>query len=152
MHATPIILIYPSSHLSFWLTISLFQKSVSVFFCGNMFIGSNLRRPCINDIIGYLSFPFDLLNVIWLFLGSSVVLKTALFIFFPRLLFHSVRIPLLLCPFICWWTFCLFACLGYCKYCCSARLPVCAFPILVFLGFRPISGSAASFGSSIFTF
>ena len=37
---------------------------VCVCFCGNMFIGSNLRITCINDIIGYLSYPFDLLNLI----------------------------------------------------------------------------------------
>ena len=152
MYVSPIILIYPSSHLSFWLTIILFYKSLSVFFCENMFIGSNLRITCINDTIGDLSFPFDLLNLIWLFLGSSAVLKTALFIFFPRQLFHSVRITLLLCPFICWWTFCLLACLGYCQYCCSACVPVCAFPILVSLGYWPIRGWAASHGSSVFTF
>ena len=64
MYLKPIVLIYPSSHLSFWLTISLFDKSVSVFFCGNMFIGSNLKITCINDIIGYLSYLFDLLNFI----------------------------------------------------------------------------------------
>ena len=81
MYVNAIVLIYPSSHLSVWLTISLFYKSVSVFFCGNMFIGSNLRLTCVNDTIGYLSFPFDLLNLIWLFLGSSAVLKTTLFIF-----------------------------------------------------------------------
>ena len=63
MYVKPIVLIYPSSHVSFWLTISLFDKSVSVFFCGNMFIGSNLSITCINDIIGYLSYPFDLLNL-----------------------------------------------------------------------------------------
>ena len=105
MYFNPIVLIYPSSHVSFWLTISLFDKSLSVFFCGNMFICRNLRITCINDIIGYLSYPFHLLNFIWLFLVSTVVLNTALFIFFPRLLFHSVHIPLLLCPFICLWTF-----------------------------------------------
>ena len=64
MYVTPIIPIYPSSHLSFWLTIRLFSKSVSVLFSGNMFIGSNLRITSINDIMGYLSFPFDLFNVI----------------------------------------------------------------------------------------
>ena len=63
MYVSPIVLIYPSSHLSFWLTISLFDKSVSVFFCGNMFIGNNLRITCIRDIIGYLSFLLDLLNL-----------------------------------------------------------------------------------------
>ena len=152
MYVSPIILIYPSSHLSFWLTISLFYKSVSVFFCGNRFIGSNLKITCINDIIGYLSFTFDLLILIWLFLGSSAVLKTALFIFFPRLLFHWVLIPLHLCAFICWWTFCLLAWLGHCKYCCSSCFPVCAFRILVFLGYRPIRVSAASYGRSVFTF
>ena len=152
MYVSPIILIYPSSHLLFWSAISLFYKSVSVFFCGNMFIGSNLRITCINDTIGHLSFPFDLLNLIWLFLGPTVVLKTALLIFSQRLLFPSVYIPLLLCPFICWWTFCLLACLGDCRYCCSACLPVYAFTILVFLGYRPIRASAASYGSSVFTF
>ena len=113
MYVSPLVLNYPSFHLSFWLTISLFYKSVNVFFCGSMFIGSNLRITCINDITGYLSFPFDLLYLIRLFLGSFVVLKTALFSFFPRLLFHSVHIPLLLCQFICLWTFFLLPCLGY---------------------------------------
>ena len=113
MYVSPIVLIYLSSHLSFWLTISLFYKSVSVFFSGNMFIGSNLSITGIYDIIGYLSFPFDILTLIWLFLGSSVVLKTALFIFFTRLVFHSVRVPLLVCPFICLWTVFLLSCLGY---------------------------------------
>ena len=93
--------------------MGLFYKSVSVFFCGNMFIGSNLRITCINDIIGYLSFPFDLLYLIWWFLGSFLILKTALFIFFPKLLFHLVRIPFRLCPFICLWTVFLLSCLGY---------------------------------------
>ena len=113
MYVNAIFLIYPTSHLSFWLTISLFDKSVSVYFCGNMFIGSNLRITCINDIIGYLSYPCYLLNPIWLFLGSTVVLKTALFILFTRPLFHLVRIPFGLCPFICLWTFFLLLCLGY---------------------------------------
>ena len=112
MYVSLIVLIYPSSHLSFWLTISFHYKSVNVFLCGNMFIGSNLRITCINDIIGYFSFPFDLLNLIWLFLGSSVGLKTAMFIFMPRLLFHSVC-KALLCPFICLRTFFLLPCLGY---------------------------------------
>ena len=34
-----------------------------------------------------LSYPFYLLNLIWLFVGSTVVLKAALFILFPRLTF-----------------------------------------------------------------
>ena len=68
MYVNPIVLIYPSSHLSFWLTISLFDKSVSVCFCGNMFIGSNLRITCINDIIGYLSSPFFKINSYFIYL------------------------------------------------------------------------------------
>ena len=136
MYVNPIVLIYPSSHLSFWLTISLFDKSVSVFFCGNMFIGSNLRITCINDIIGCLSYPFHLLNLIWLFQGSAVVQKTALFIFFPSLLFHSVHIPLLLFPFICLWTF-FFAFMSWLfQYYCSAHLPASVFPILVVFVYR----------------
>ena len=131
-------------------------RESGVFFCGNMFIGSNLRITCIHGIIGYLSFPLDdLLNLIWLFLGSSVVLKTALFIFFPRLLFHLVCVPLLLCPFICWWTFCLFACLGYCKYCCNKHWGACIFSNPCFCYFSVYvsrSGFAGSYGSLIFSF
>ena len=68
MYVNAIVLIYPSCHLSFWLTISLFHKSVSVFFCGNMFIGSNLRITSINDIRGYLSYPFFLINSYFIYL------------------------------------------------------------------------------------
>ena len=42
-------------------------------------------------------------------------LKTALFIFFPRLLFHCIYVPHLLYPFICRWTLRLLPCPGYCK-------------------------------------
>ena len=64
MYFSSIVLIFPFSHLSFWLTISWFYKSVRVFFCGNMFIGKNLRLSCVNDIVGYFSFPLDFLNLI----------------------------------------------------------------------------------------
>ena len=75
MYVNPIVLIYPSSHVSFWLTISLFDKSLSVFFCGNMFIDSNLRITCINDIIGYLSYPFFINSYfIYLFIYLSIYL------------------------------------------------------------------------------
>ena len=49
MYVNTIVLIYPSSHLSFRLTISLFDKSVSVFFCGN-FEG---MYPVMLDILRY---------------------------------------------------------------------------------------------------
>ena len=69
MYVNPIVLIYPSSHVSFWLTISLFDKSLSVFWCGNMFIGRNLRITCINDIIGYLSYLcFKLIATLFIYL------------------------------------------------------------------------------------
>ena len=156
MYVTPIIPIYPSSHLSFWLTIRLFSKSVSVLFCGNMFIGSNRRITCIPDIIGYWSFPLDLLNLIWWFLGSSVVLKMALFIFFPRLLFHSVHIALFLCPFICLWTFFWLPCLGYCEWSWNKHGGGVHVSLLdpVFITFEhtPRSGIAGSYGSPIFSF
>ena len=64
MYVNPIILIIPFLPPFIWLTIILFYKSVSVFFCGNIFIGSNFRITSINDIIGYLSFPFDLFHMI----------------------------------------------------------------------------------------
>ena len=34
-------------------------------------------------------------------------------------IFHCIYVPRLLYPFLCWWTFRLLPCLGYCKQCCN---------------------------------
>ena len=39
----------------------------------------------------------------------------------------------LLYPFLCWWTFSLLPCPGYCKQCCHEHLSVCILPDHVFL-------------------
>ena len=101
------------------------------------------------DICHLLS---DLPHVLRLSLGSSMVLQRAVFHSFPCRIFHCVHGPLLLCAFICWWTFWFLPTLGYAKYWCSAGLPACVFWILVFSGDRPSSGPTRSYGSLIFTF
>ena len=72
-----------------------------------MFIGSNLRITCINDIIGYLSYPCDLPHVSWLSPDSFVVPQRAIVHFFPGLIFHCVHGPLLLYLFTCFLAICM---------------------------------------------
>ena len=93
----------------------------------------------------------DLPHVLWLSLGSSMVLQRAVFHPFPWRILHCVDGPLLLCAFICGWTFWLLPSLGNAKYWCSAGLPACVFWILVFSGIRPSSGPTRSYGSSNFS-
>ena len=71
---------------------------------------------------------------------------------FPWLIFHSVHVQLLLCPFICRWTFWLHLCLAILSITAVHVWVPVSFWILVFSGYRPISGSAGSYGSSIVTF
>ena len=40
-------------------------------------------------------------------------------------IFHCIYVPHLLYPFLCWWTFRLLPCLGYCKQCCSEHWGAC---------------------------
>ena len=65
--------------------------------------------------------------------------------------------PLYMCahllhPFICWWTFRLFLCLGYCEWCCCEHWGADYLPIMVFSGYMLRSRIAGSYGSSIFSF
>ena len=41
------------------------------------------------------------------------------FPFYDWVIFHSTYVSHLLYPFLCWWTFSLFPCPGYCKWCCG---------------------------------
>ena len=61
-------------------------------------------------------------------------------------------VPHLLNPFICYWTFSLFPCLGYCIQCCSEHRGACIFLNESLSGYMPRSGIAASYGSSMFNF
>ena len=50
-----------------------------------------------------------------------------------RQVFHCTYAPHLLYSFICWWTFRLFPCHGYCKQCCYEYKGVCISFIVFFL-------------------
>ena len=48
-------------------------------------------------------------------------------------IFHCTYVPHLLFPFLCWWTFRLLSCLGYCKHCCNQHWCIWALSYHVFL-------------------
>ena len=65
--------------------------------------------------------------------------------------------PLYMCahllhPFICWWTFRLFLCLGYCGWCCCEQCGADYLPITVSSGYMLRRRIAGSYGSSVFSF
>ena len=64
---------------------------------------------------------------------------------------HHVYVPLLYL-LLCWWTFKLLPCLGYCKQCCMNIEGHVSFGIKVFSGCMPRSGIAWSYCSCIFVF
>ena len=58
----------------------------------------------------------DLLHSVWQTLGLSSSLQITQFLsFYGWVIFHCIYVPHLLYPFICWWTFRLLPCPGYCK-------------------------------------
>ena len=76
----------------------------------------------ISNNIQYLSCS-DLFHYAWYLPGSSMLLQIALFIHFcGRIIVHWLYILHLLYLFLCWWTFKLLPCLGYCIQCCNEHL------------------------------
>ena len=72
-------------------------------------------------------------------------------------IFHCVYIPTISYPFICQWTFWLFACPGYYKECCDEHWGTCVFVfvfvlILVSLACMPSSGIVRSYGRYVSSF
>ena len=69
-------------------------------------------------------------------------------------MFHYIYIPHILYPFICWWTFKLLPCLGYLNNAVMNIGVHISFWIRVFIfsGYKPRSGIAGLYGSSIFSF
>ena len=63
-----------------------------------------------------------------------------------------IYVPHLLYSLLCWWTFRLLPCRGYCEQCCSEHWGACIFWIMVLSQYKPRSGIAGSDGSSIFSF
>ena len=57
----------------------------------------------------------DLFHSVWQTLSPSTSLQITHFHFFLWLIFHCIYVPYLLYPFICWWTYRLVPCPGYCK-------------------------------------
>ena len=91
----------------------------------------------------------DLLHSVWQsLLGSSISLQIHSFLW---LIFHCIHVSHL-CLFLCWWTFKLLPCLGYCKQYCMNIEGHVSFGIMVFLGCMPRRGIAWSYYSSIFVF
>ena len=58
----------------------------------------------------------------------------------------------LLYPFLHQWTFTLLPFLGYCKQCSNEHWGTCIFWIMFFSRYVPMSGTARSYGRSVFSF
>ena len=95
----------------------------------------------------------DLLHSVWQFLGPSMSLQRTQFMpFYVWVIFHNIYVPHLLYPFLCWRTFRLLPCPGYCKQWHNEYWVHVSFWTMVFSGYMPRSGIAGSYGSSIFSF
>ena len=83
-----------------------------------------------------------------------MLLQMALFhsFFNGWVIFHCIHMPYFLYLFICWWTFWLLLCLGYCKLCCYEHYCACIFLNYVFCEHIPSTETAGSYGNSIFSF
>ena len=57
----------------------------------------------------------DLLHSVWQTISPPTSLEITQFLFYGWVIFHCIYVPHLLYPFICWWTFKLLPCPGYCK-------------------------------------
>ena len=55
-------------------------------------------------------------------------------------------------PFICWWTFRFFPCIGYCEWCCNEHRDVCILLNESFVQIYTQEWIVRSYGSSIFSF
>ena len=83
-------------------------------------------------------------------LRSIHIAAKPFFIFFNDwVIFHRIYVPHLLCSYICWWTFRLLPCLGYCKQFCNEH---CILSQHVFIQIYAWSRIVGSYSSSIFSF
>ena len=119
---TPPWCLYVCSHNR--VSISALQIGLSVQFFW-------ILHKCINI---YLVFFFWLASVFMIVCSPSMSLQmTYLHSFYDWVIFHCIYVPHLLYPFLCWWTFKLLPCLGYCKQCCNEHWSACIFSDHVFL-------------------
>ena len=71
----------------------------------------------IHDIYFSLS---DLLHCVWSSLCPSTSLKMTSFLpCYGEVIFNCICASCLVYPFLCWWTFGLLPCPGYCRQCCN---------------------------------
>ena len=88
------------------------------------------------DIIWYLSFSVWLTSFSMTISRSFHVAANGIISFFLWLSnILCIYVPHLLYPFLCWWTFRLLPCLGYCKWCCNEHWGALPFQIMVFSGY-----------------
>ena len=108
-----------SSHPSFPPSMSTHLFSTSAFLfvpCKYVHLYYFYRFHIYALIYGIRFSLSDLLHSVWQTLGPSNLYKWPNFIsFYGWVIFHYIYVPHLLYPFICWWTFRLFPCPGYCK-------------------------------------
>ena len=103
-----------------------------------------------------MSFSFWLISLSMIIsrsihLGANGI---SFFFFYGWAILHCVYVPHLLNPFIYWWTFEIFPCLGYCSNTgMNIGVPV-FFQIIILSGYMPRSGIAQEwlYGNSIFSF
>ena len=95
-------------------TISLLLCLRPLLFFRYVHLFNILDFTYVTDITGYLPF-FDLFQLIW-YMSIHVAINDLIsFFFYSWIIFHCVYLPPFLYPLICWWTFRLSPCLGYCK-------------------------------------
>ena len=95
----------------------------------------------------------NLLHSVLQSLGPSMLLKMALFCSFNVwVILNCIYVPHLLYPFLCWWTFRLLPCLGYCNRYSYEYLGTFIFWTMVFSLYMPRSGISGSYGNYAFTF
>ena len=112
-------------------TISSFSKSVSLFL--STFICTiSVQIPHIRAVIRYFSFSVWLTSLSVALSRAILVAANCIILFFYGWLIYCIFVPHLFYPFLCWWTFRVLPCLGYCKQCCD-YLGACCFSDHVFL-------------------
>ena len=115
----------PTPSTSLLVTTSLFSMSM-IFISVERFICAIYQIPDISEIIWYLSFSFWLISLSMRVSCLIHVAANGIF-FLWWVVFHCVYILLIPNPVICWWTFRLLPCLGYCGQCCNEHVGACVF-------------------------